>query len=55
MFRDARDAAGDWREQYKGHLLHDLVCAGGIEWLEAGDQKALRVTHGSQRLLIFFF
>ena len=36
--RNARVAAGDWREQYKG--------------LEAGDWKALRVTHGSQRLLM---
>ena len=36
--RNARDTAGDWREQHKGHLLHDLQCAGGMKWLEAGDQ-----------------
>ena len=40
------------KERYKGHLLHELACAGGKKWLEAGDQKALRVTHGSQRLLM---
>ena len=46
--RNARDAAVDWGEQNKGHLLHELICAGGIKWLDAGDQKALRVTHGRQ-------
>ena len=50
--RDARDDTRDWREQYKGHLLHELVCAGGTKWLEAGDQKAIRAKHGSQRLLM---
>ena len=50
--RDARDDAGEWREQYTGHLLHELVCAGGTKCLEAGYQKALRATHGSQRLLV---
>ena len=44
---NAREAAGDWRKQFQGHLLHELLCAGGIKWLEAGDRKALRVTHGS--------
>ena len=32
--RDARDDAGDWRKQFKGHLLHELVCASGTKWLE---------------------
>ena len=50
--RKAREVAGDWRKQKKRHLLHDLICAGGIKWLEAGDRKALRVTHASQRLLM---
>ena len=50
--RNAREVAGDWRKQFKGHLRHELSCAGEIKWLEAGDRKALRVTHGSQRLLI---
>ena len=27
-------------------------CAQEIQWLEAGDKKALRVRHGSQRLLM---
>ena len=42
----------DWGDQYDGHLLHELVCAGGTKWLETRDQKALRATHGSQRLLM---
>ena len=33
-------------------MMHELVCAGGTKWLETGDQKALRATHGSQRLLM---
>ena len=49
---NGRVAAGKWREQKKGQLLHELVCAGWKKWLEAGHQKALRVTHGSQRLLM---
>ena len=48
----SRDDAGEWRERYKGHLLHELVCVSGTKWLETGDQKALRATHGSQRLLM---
>ena len=43
---NARDAAG------VGHLLHELVCAGGIKRLDTGEQKALRVSRGSQRLLM---
>ena len=25
----ARDEAGEWGNMYEGHLLHELVCAGG--------------------------
>ena len=50
--RNARDDARDWREQYEGHLVHELVCAGGIKWLETRDPKALRATHGPQCLLM---
>ena len=50
--RNARDDAGEWRERYKGHLLHELACAGGIKLLETGGQKAPRATHGSQRLVM---
>ena len=38
-----------------GRVLESCIAAlraGGIKWLEAGDRKALRVTHGSQRLLM---
>ena len=48
--RNARDGAGERMERCSGHLLHELVCAGGTKWLETEDQKALRATHGSQRL-----
>ena len=33
-------------------MMHELVCAGCTKWLETGEQKALRATHGSQRLLM---
>ena len=33
-------------------VTRELVCAGGTKWLEAQDQKAIRATHGSQRLLM---
>ena len=36
---------------YEGHLLRELVCAGGSRWLDGSDREALRLTHGSQRLL----
>ena len=42
----------DSGEQYNWHLLHELVCTGRTKWLGAGDQKAPRVTHESQRLLM---
>ena len=48
----ARDEAGEWRKMYEGHLLHELICAGGSRWLDGSDRKALRLTHGSQRLLM---
>ena len=48
----ARDEAGEWKNVYQGHLLHELMCAGGSRWLDASDRKALRLTHGSQRLLM---
>ena len=45
----ARDEAGDRRKMYKGHMLHELICAGGSRWLDGSDRKALRLTHGSQQ------
>ena len=48
----ARDDAGEWRKLYKGHLLHELICAGGSKWPDGRDRKSLRLTHGSQRLLM---
>ena len=38
--------------RYRGCLLHELICASGSVWLDAQDRKALRITDGSQRLLI---
>ena len=38
--------------QYHGHLLHDLFFVGGLTWLEAQGVRALRVTRGSQGLLM---
>ena len=43
---------GEWRLLYKGHLLHELICAGGSKWLDGRDRKSLRLTHGSHRLLM---
>ena len=43
--RNTRNDAGHWREQYKGHLLHQLECAGGTKWLDTGNQKVPRATH----------
>ena len=39
------------RDRYRGYLLHELICASGSTWLNGRDRKALRLTHGSQRLL----
>ena len=38
--------------RYRGYLLHELICAGGSKWLDGRDRKALRLTHGPQRLLM---
>ena len=52
VFCKARDDAGEWRKLYKGHLQDELICAGGSKLLDGRNRKSLRLTHGSQRLLM---
>ena len=40
------------RDQYRGYLLHEPICASGLALLDARDRKALRTMDGSQRLLM---